>query len=140
MSKQTSKITVQNSVTDTARVVVYSELNGSTRTIPWSVFKSDLELGDDSVITISASQAVSAFNTIYFVDATTTNLTMTLASAANMKGKWVVFKKIDTSVNTVTLTPNGGETIDLDTSLVLSGSNAFVKITSDGTNWKITNA
>lgn len=140
MSRPTSKITVQNSVTDTARIVAYSELNASTITIPWSVLKSDLDLGDDSVVTIQASQAISDFNKTYFVNATTASLTMTLASAANMAGKWIIFKKIDVTTNTVTLNPDGSDTIDLDTSLILSGAQAFVKITSDGTNWKITNA
>lgn len=140
MSEPTSKITVQNSVTDTARIVAYSELNASTITIPWSVLKSDLNLSDDSVVTINASQAINNFNTIYFVNATTSSLSMTLASAANMAGKWITFKKIDGTVNTVTLNPGGGDTIDSDTSLILAGAQAFVKITSDGTNWKITDA
>lgn len=140
MSEKTSDITVQNTITDTARVIVYSDLNGSTRAIPWSVFKTDLDLGDDSVVTIAAGQAISNFNRIYFVDATTGSSAMTLATAANQAGKWIVFKKIDTTSNTVTLTPALAETIDLDTSVILSGSQAFVKITSDGTNWKITNA
>lgn len=141
MSEATSKITVQNSVTDTARVIVYSELNGSTRAIPWSVFKSDIAVGEDSVLTISANQGISTFNTVYLVDATTAPLVMTLSTAANLKGKWLLFKKIDTTVNTVTLTPNSPETVDLDaTGVILSGANSFVKITSDGTNWKITNA
>ncbi|MAF42881.1 MAG: hypothetical protein CMI54_01755 [Parcubacteria group bacterium] len=140
MSEKTSDITVQNTVADTARVIVYSDLNGATRAIPWSVFKADLDLGDDSLQTISASQAVSTFNTVYFVDATTASLTMTLAAGGNLKGKWIFFKKIDSTINTVTLTPNGAETIDGAANVVLSGENAFVKITSDGTNWKITNA
>ena len=140
MSEKTSDVTVQNTIRDTARLIFYSELNGATRTAPWSVFKSGLSLGDDSVVTIQASQAVSNFNKTYFVNATTASLTMTLASAANMAGKWIIFKKIDTTTNTVTLNPDGSEEIDLDTSLILSGAQAFVKITSDGTNWKITNA
>ena len=140
MSEPTSKVTVQNAVTDTARIIVYSELNASTRAIPWSVFKSDISVGDDSIIDVFASQAIITFNTFYFVNASAAALTMSLGTAVNNKGKWVFFKKVDSSINTVTLDPSGSEVIDLDASLVLSAANAFVRITSDGANWKITNA
>ena len=140
MSDPTSKITVQNTVTDTFRIVGYSDLNGSTRTIPWSVFKSDLDLGDDSVVTLAASQAISVFNTIYFVDASAGPITITLGTAANFKGQWVFFKQIDATVNTVTVAASLAETIDLDSELILQSTNTFAKITSDSVNWKITNA
>lgn len=62
-------------------------------------------------------------NTIY-VDATSGNITITLPSVASASsgGVGIVYtiKRIDASINTVTITPNGSDTIDLAATLVLT--------------------
>lgn len=70
-------------------------------------------------------------------DATSGNLTMTLQAAASHTGRIYKIKKIDASVNTVTIDANGSETIDGATTQVISTQWASVTIQSNGTSWFI---
>ena len=65
-------------------------------------------------------------------------VTVTLPSAAatGIPKRIYILKLVD-STNAATLDPDGAETIDGDSSFVLSASNEAVAIVSDGANWKI---
>lgn len=60
------------------------------------------------------------------------------AANAVWNGFTVAFKKSDSSVNAVTITPNGSDTIDLAATLVIASQNDSYLMASDGiSNWNI---
>jgi len=72
------------------------------------------------------------------IDASTGAKTISLLSAATAgNGAGLILKKIDTTVNAVSIDPSGTETIDGATVFALTKTNDSVVIVSDGTNWKI---
>jgi hypothetical protein len=70
-----------------------------------------------------------------------TSITLTLPLAFNHRGETINIKNVDISVNTVTIAAAGGNTIDGVASIVVSGANFFLQVTSDGaTHWYVTGA
>src|SRR5690606_24289335 len=63
--------------------------------------------------------------------------TVSLPSAATVPGQIFAVKKIGNNAHTVTLDPNGSETIDGATTYVLYVVGDYVVIQSDGTNWRV---
>ena len=84
--------------------------------------------------TFTASVAERSYN----VDATSGNVTCNLPTAVGIAGKEFFVKKADGSVNTVTIEPNGSQTIDGVTNFVLDSENEGAVFESDGANWQIT--
>lgn len=76
-------------------------------------------------------------NRVILVDAGTGAVQVTLPNPATMEGLFFHIKKIDTSLNYVTVITPGTETIDGSDEQVLSGPQDSMHITSDGTNWYI---
>jgi hypothetical protein len=72
-------------------------------------------------------------NTV-LLDTTSGDIIVNLPSAVNIKGRIYTVKKI-VSVNTVTILPNGSETIDELPSIILTLNMSYVSIQSDGVNW-----
>lgn len=99
-----------------------------------------LELVDSSaqyvrVESVSHDFAMAEWSNVVFVDSSATATTITLPQP--YEGRRVTVKKV-VAANTVTLVPNGSETIDGATSHVLSALNVSVSLVSDDTpNWKI---
>lgn len=80
---------------------------------------------------------VSTVYDIYFIDCTASNRTVYLPVAAGSMGRRLVFKKMDASVNTITFTPSGTDTVE-DTSVIvtwLKGTSITLIPTIDG--WHI---
>lgn len=76
-------------------------------------------------------------NTFFLSNATSAAIEYTLPSAATAgAGFKIAFKKTDNSVNAITLTPDGSETIDAAASYTISSQNQTVQLVSDGTNWQ----
>ena len=73
-------------------------------------------------------------NTI-LVDATSGNITITLIAAASHVNGIYVIKRIDSSVNTVTIDGNGAETIDGAANVMLVTQYSGKSIQSNGSNW-----
>jgi hypothetical protein len=75
---------------------------------------------------------------IVLVDASSGSIIVNLPPAADVPRLQWTIKKADTSSNTITLTPNGSETIDRNLSVIMSGtSSPSLTIYSDGTEWWI---
>jgi hypothetical protein len=70
-------------------------------------------------------------------DATAGAITIDLPPAADMAGKTVDIKKIDSSINSVTLDGDGAETIDGSLTQVLTAQYDEITVLSDGTAWYI---
>jgi hypothetical protein len=70
-------------------------------------------------------------------DATSAAFTLTLPTAVGIAGRIYTLKKIDSSVNAVTIDGNGAETIDGEATYSLSTQWKYVSIQSDGSNWVI---
>jgi len=64
-------------------------------------------------------------------------ITLNLPPAATMAGDYLIVKKISNNAHTVTLDPNGSETIDGATTYVLYVVGDYVIIQSDGSNWRV---
>lgn len=72
---------------------------------------------------------------VVLVDATSGNQVKVLPAAASYEGKYYTVKKIDSSLNTVSVLRSGTDLIDGQTAWVLSGRYSAVTVISDGNNW-----
>uniref|UniRef100_A0A6H1ZVI5 Uncharacterized protein n=1 Tax=viral metagenome TaxID=1070528 RepID=A0A6H1ZVI5_9ZZZZ len=69
-------------------------------------------------------------------DATTAPFTINLLAAATAGNKYkITIKKVDTTVNKVTIDPSGAETADGRATIGLYDYNDFIELQSDGSNW-----
>jgi hypothetical protein len=71
------------------------------------------------------------------VDATGSAVTIDLPAAAGCVGRIYVIKKIDSSINAVTVDASGGELIDGATTYSLATQNKYVSIQSNGSAWYV---
>tara|TARA_R110000824_G_C14779367_1_gene631795 strand:+ start:97 stop:480 length:384 start_codon:yes stop_codon:yes gene_type:complete len=71
------------------------------------------------------------------VDASGAGRTITLYAASGNSGHQIKVKKIDSSVNTVTIDANASETIDGATTQVISAQWTSLSLVCDGSNWLI---
>jgi hypothetical protein len=72
------------------------------------------------------------------IDASTGLVAITLPTATGNNGVEYIYKKIDSSANTVTLNAFGAETIDGQSSYILYALDEAVRLVSNGQNWLIT--
>lgn len=120
--------------------------------IPLGVAKDSTNLvinsaGSATAVLISGSGSGTYFN----VASTSANITLTdtndvvLASAASgaititlpspTSGKQLTIKKTDSTVNSVTVSPSGGQTIDGGASYSLNTQYQSISLVTDGSNW-----
>ena len=76
-------------------------------------------------------------NTVITVDATSGVITVNLPLAASVTGRVFYIKKIDASGNNVIIAGSGSETIDDQTTAIISTRYTTLVIISDGTEWWI---
>jgi hypothetical protein len=124
---------------------LFARLNGATRqfadltstqTLSAKTLTTPIFNGVKTAIaTKTAAYTALATDSTLLCDATTAAFTVTLPAAASNSGLTYIIKKIDASVNAVTVDANLAETIDGALTKVLSAQYAFVVIQSNGTNW-----
>ncbi|MCX4778167.1 hypothetical protein [Streptomyces sp. NBC_01264] len=85
---------------------------------------------------VTASTTVRVIDEVLLVDATADNVTITLISAASTPNQYTI-KKVDASVNTVTIDGAGTETIDGATTKVLTAQWETVTLVPSGGNWYV---
>ncbi len=90
-----------------------------------------------AVTTYSASTPLDDTNDVVLVNAATAGVSIVLPSATGRTGKVYNIKKIDSSTNTVTVTPNGTQKIDGADNIVISAQYDSCTIVSNGTHWYI---
>lgn len=91
-----------------------------------------------SVLTVTTDYTVTVADgedVMLLVSAALGNVVITLYTAVGNSGRKVRAIKTDTSANTVTITPFGGQTINGAATLVLSRQYDSMAIFSDNTNW-----
>jgi hypothetical protein len=84
---------------------------------------------------VSTSGPVLGNDYLVLVDTTTASVTLDLPPAVSNKGAIVVVKKVDSSVNTVTVETNASETIDGATNKALTAQYETLTIVCDGVEW-----
>ena len=87
------------------------------------------------VTTASYSSAGTAIEGFNFTDATSGAFSLALPTAVGNAGEIIEIKKVDASVNAVTVT--SAQTIDGSASYMLVAQNQALAVISDGSNWKI---
>ena len=84
---------------------------------------------------VSASGPVLESDYIVLVDATSGAVTLDLPAAADNEGTLVTVKKLDSSVNAITVDANASETIDGTATKTLSTQYETLRLVCDGTEW-----
>jgi len=100
---------------------------------------TDVTLGASVNITTYTSgiHSVDVSDYMIVADATSGAITLNLPAVSSNTGKVYNIKKIDSSLNTVTIDGNSSETIDDSTTIVLNSQYDSVTIVCDGTEWWI---
>jgi hypothetical protein len=75
-------------------------------------------------------------NKVIFANATAGAVTINLPTAVGNLARFTI-KKIDSTANTVTIDPNGAQTIDGSPTAVIRVENVSLDIISNGTNWYV---
>lgn len=84
---------------------------------------------------VTANTTLTATDRVVLADATGGNVVLTLPTAAGQVGRLYALKRTDMAFgNTVTITPNGAETIDGNMNVQLNPLEPTTLV-SDGTNW-----
>lgn len=73
---------------------------------------------------------------VILCDCTANNITINLPTAVGNTAKFHI-EKIDSSANSVTIDPNGSETVNGSSTAAIAIENMNLTIVSDGTNWRI---
>lgn len=118
---------IEKSILDFSQQV--SESHKRTSHVKIKTISSDFTLGE--IVAFGAQFAV------IFADATNGNISVFFPPANILDSVVFTVKKIDSSANTVTLVPNGSETIDGQSSIVITDRSTTFSIASDGTNLQI---
>jgi hypothetical protein len=87
------------------------------------------------VDTVSANTTLGVNHHIVLVNASGGARTITLPDATTCAGRQYVIKKIDSSTNAVTITPQSGQTIDGQPSISITTQYDYRRVVSDGANW-----
>jgi hypothetical protein len=101
---------------------------------------NDLE-GDQTeslaLVTKTVAYTATDSDTVILCDAAAGTFTVTLPTAVGRAGKVFYIKKIDATVNAVTVAGDGAETIDGENTQVISTQYNALKLISDGSEWHI---
>ena len=99
------------------------------------------DFGFDGAFTVSGNMinadTTAGAQLVQLVDASAANVTLSLPAAASVQGRMYIIKRMDGSVNTVTVDPAGAETVDGAVSFSLPAQYDYVKIVCDGTQWLV---
>lgn len=90
-----------------------------------------------AIATITTGTTLDASHYTVLCDATSAAFTVTLPTATSASGRIYTIKKIDSSVNAVTIDGNGSEVIDGATTVTVAAQWESYTIQSNGTAWYI---
>lgn len=84
---------------------------------------------------VSIDSTVAATDEVVFVNANANNVTLSLPAASSVAGQTYYFKRMDNSAYTVTIDPNGAETIDGYDTVTLGNQYTSIFIIAAGGLW-----
>ena len=87
-------------------------------------------------ITAASDSLVTTDHTL-LCDCTSNNIALAIPASSVQEGNNYVIKKIDSTSNTVTITPDSPATIDGAASQTLNFQHQSITLVSDGSNWFI---
>lgn len=90
-----------------------------------------------SITTKTAAYIVTANDHTILVDASSAAIPITLPTTSGITGRSYNIKKIDSSINVVTIDASGAQAIDGNLTQTLNDQNESVTIQTDGSNWFI---
>ena|ERR1700722_9246192 len=95
--------------------------------------------GSASIVNHSATytETSTAGTVLSLCDATAGNMVANLPAASTCSGMFYTVKKVDSTANTVTVDPNGSDTIDGGLTAVINNQYTSVTIVSNGATWYI---
>ena len=93
--------------------------------------------GIDTVVTKTSAYTATVDDNTVLCNGTSAGFTITLPASSGNSGLKYNIKKIDSSVNTITIDGNASETIDGNLTVSLSSQYDSYTIQCDGTNWYI---
>lgn len=85
----------------------------------------------------ASSDTLDDTNHIVLCDATSNAITINLPAASGSSGLIYHIKKVDSSINIITIDPNGSELIDGDTTKEITEQHTSVQIVCDGSAWYV---
>lgn len=107
----------------------------------WMLLAAKGDTGDPGtkiIRTVTSSVSLNLDDRTLLCDCTSGTITVTLPSASSVFGRELLFKKVDPSINAVSIVPNGSDTIDGSISArTLTTQWQRLTIFSDGTRWLI---
>jgi len=86
---------------------------------------------------VTANYTLTSLDHFISCDSTVSTFTVTLPAASGIAGRVYTIKKIDASINAVTVDGNGSETIDDSLTAIISDRYASIDIVSNGIGWWI---
>ena len=90
-----------------------------------------------ALVTKTANYTATIVDCTILGNASAGNITITLPTAASVAGRFYVVKKVDSSANTVTVATTSAQTIDGQSTKVLSIQYDGLQVQSDNANWVI---
>lgn len=146
-----NRLASADSVAQNDLVPIWSDMNAATRKVTWQKIISDLGIITDSgtgpnIINLNNNATLTSQQVqdtdIVFCDSSSTAFSVQLPSIASLPaGEAISFKKNTSVDNDVTILAAGGDTIDGDPSLILSGTTfPSAQLVSDGVAWFVFSA
>jgi hypothetical protein len=136
----TGQLSIQNIIFGTGNSATGTSIStgniGIRKAAPVSALDVEGSFGA-KIQTVSTNTTLDGTHFTVLVDATAAGRTITLPAASTCTNRIYNIKKIDASVNTVTIDGNASETIDGATTRVISTQYAVVTIQCDGSAWYI---
>lgn len=90
-----------------------------------------------AVTPVTSSLVLTSTHSVVFADASGGGITVTLPTAVGIAGRIYTIKRTNSGSNTVTIATTSSQTVDADTTVVLTTQYTSIDVVSDGSNWKI---
>jgi len=133
----TGAVTVTNTGVTSIIAGTGISVSGATGAVTVSTTTSDFRAITATTSTTPYTEATLTGYKVLTVNASGGAFVVNLPTAASTTGFVYTVKKIDASINHITITANGADTIDGSATNVLIAQYSSVRICSDGTTWNV---
>lgn len=135
-------VTGSNNLIGGSNITILNTFNKTIDKSNCTYINGRIVSGDGMVENVVATKTIGFSGnddaTVYLCDATAGNIVINLPACGDIGIIPALhIKKVDSSVNTVTINPDGTETIDGDLTLIITTQWDSVMIVNDGLNWFI---